>query len=58
MPVILAAEDYALWLDADAAAGASLLRPCPSDWLACHAVSTYVNNPQHNDRKCMEAVVA
>jgi putative SOS response-associated peptidase YedK len=57
MPVILAAEDYACWLDPDAAEGASLLKPCPSDWLACYAVSTYVNNPRHNDRRCIEPVV-
>lgn len=56
MPVILAAGDYAHWLDPDAADGASLLRPCPGDWLSCHAVSTYVNNPRHNDRRCIEAV--
>lgn len=57
MPVILEAEDYARWLDPDAAEGASLLRPCPSDWLSCYAVSTYVNNPRHNDRKCIAPVV-
>jgi len=44
MPVILAPQDYARWLDCRAhAAVADLLVPCPDDAIRTHAVSTAVN---------------
>lgn len=50
MPVILAPEDYAFWLAADAPLPAvrSLLRPCPAEWLEAFPVSRRVNSP-HNE---------
>jgi len=56
MPVILNSDDYGRWLDPTAGNGKSLLNPCPSDWLASYPVSTYVNSPKNNDRKCIEPI--
>ena len=46
MPVILAPEDYARWLDPAQADGRALLKPCPAGWLEAFAVSPRVNSPQ------------
>lgn len=57
MPVILAASDYALWLDprvADRVILEALLRPCPADDLTAWPVSTHVNSPAHDDLACLE----
>lgn len=52
MPVILAPEDYAAWLDPaqlDAAALAPLLRPCPAEWIELHPVDRRVNDVREDD---------
>lgn len=54
MPVILNPDDYGRWLDPTADDGRSLLRPCPSEWLASYPVSTYVNSPKNNDSRCIQ----
>ncbi len=57
MPVILGAEACAVWLDAsdaDSVRLASLLAPHAYDDLDAYPVSTYVNSPQHDGRKCLE----
>jgi len=56
MPVILAPKDYDIWLDLtikDAKLLEPLLRPYPSDAMIATPVSTYVNNPRHNDERCV-----
>ena len=56
MPVILDANDYNRWLDSNDGSGATLLQPCPDEWLEGHPVSTYVNSPRNNDAKCIERI--
>jgi putative SOS response-associated peptidase YedK len=58
MPVILNPKDYDLWLDPDVQDPTllePLLRPCPSDELEVYPVSRLVNDPRHEDPKCVEA---
>lgn len=57
MPVILETRAHALWLDAsaaDVAAVKGLLRPYPEERMAAYAVTTYVNDPRHDDPNCLE----
>ena len=56
MPVILAQDDHAAWLDPEEG-GLELLRPCPPDWLEAIAVSPRVNNPANDDPECIAPVV-
>lgn len=57
MPVILERDDYELWLDtefADAERLKQLMKPLPGDRIDTRRVSTWVNNPRHDDPKCIE----
>ena len=56
MPVVLAAEDFAIWLDGATTAQAAhaLLRPCPDDWLVAEPVGTRVNNVKNDDPGCYD----
>jgi hypothetical protein len=57
MPVILQPKDYDLWLDPDvqdASLLEPLLRPYPSDEMEVYRVSRLVNDPRHEDPKCVE----
>jgi putative SOS response-associated peptidase YedK len=54
MPVILAAEDHARWLDAAAGDARGLLVPCPAAWLESFPVNPRVNNPKYDDPDCIE----
>jgi len=59
MPVILAADDYDLWLDPkveDKETLQPLLKPCPDAWLAFQPVSTRVNNPRNDAPECIHPV--
>jgi putative SOS response-associated peptidase YedK len=59
MPVILAPEDYSLWLDPDfkeREALTSLLRPYPNDAMEAYPVSRRVNSPSNNAPGCIERV--
>ena len=59
MPVILAPEDYSLWLDPDfkeREALTSLLRPYPNDAMEAYPVSRRVNSPSNNVPDCIERV--
>ena len=59
MPVILAPEDYSLWLDPDfkeKEALTSLLRPYPNDAMEAYPVSRRVNSPSNNVPDCIERV--
>jgi putative SOS response-associated peptidase YedK len=55
MPIVLAPEDYAAWLDPeiDADTARSLLgHPEGADWIG-EAVSTWVNKADHDDPRCI-----
>ncbi len=57
MPVILQPEDYDRWLDSPDRPPdevAELLAPAPDGILEPIAVSRHVNNPRHDDPKCLE----
>lgn len=59
MPVIIAREDYRLWLDHDvfdAKALGALLRPYPPEALECHPVAPLVNSPRNNSIQCIQPV--
>lgn len=58
MPVILAEDDYAAWLDPETSgeAAGALLRPCPEDWLEAYPVSTRVNSVRNDDPSCVDLV--
>lgn len=57
MPVILASESYAQWLDPEChqiEPLKALLRPYANDDLIAYPVSTLVNNPRHDVPQCLE----
>jgi putative SOS response-associated peptidase YedK len=57
MPVILAREDFSLWLDPNRHGDAelqALLRPFPSSAMTAYPVSTRVNSPRHDAPDCIE----
>ena len=59
MPAILEFEEMKAWLDPqykDYEYLKSLLRPYPSEKMEGYMVSTYVNNPNNDDEKCIEPV--
>jgi putative SOS response-associated peptidase YedK len=56
MPVILAPEDYARWLDPEDHGPQDLVRPFPGERMTFHAVSTRVNSVRHDDPSCIERV--
>lgn len=59
MPVILAREDYNLWLDPEcdpARALVPLLQPYPDDEMKMYPVSSKVNNARHESADCMEPI--
>ena len=59
MPVILEPEDYDMWLDPGPRPQEALhlLRPYPPDKMMAYPVSTWVNNPRHDDPSCIEPLV-
>jgi len=54
MPVIVAPEHYARWLDPTNADVADLVAPYRSDAMAYHPVSSRVNNVRHDDVSLIE----
>jgi putative SOS response-associated peptidase YedK len=58
MPVIVEPSNYATWLDAAKSADGSLLRPYPAEAMTATAVSTYVNNAQHQGPECIAVIGA
>ena len=57
MPVILDPRCFDQWLDPkeqDAAILAALLRPFLAERMSAYPVSTWVNDPRHNDARCLE----
>jgi putative SOS response-associated peptidase YedK len=55
MPVILAPEAHAPWLDPKADAR-YLLKRCPSAWLEAYPVNRRVNSPDNDDPECVQPV--
>jgi len=58
MPVIIAPEDYSMWLDPGPRPedGLHLMRPYAGAQMAAYAVSTAVNSPRNDTEACIEAV--
>lgn len=59
MPVILAEQDHATWLDhrnTNLHGLASLVRPCETDMLDMYCVSAAVNNPAHDGPALTERI--
>ncbi len=59
MPVILAKENWNLWLEHHEIAPAvlaELLRPSPSDWIEMTPVSSLVNSVRNDSPECIEPV--
>ena len=57
MPVILARDDYATWLDPhnrDRAALQALLQPFPAEAMAAWPVSPRVNSPRNDSADLIE----
>jgi putative SOS response-associated peptidase YedK len=57
MPLILPPEAYAEWLDPanqDPASVQGLLLPYLADRMRSYPVSTWVNNPRHDDARCVQ----
>lgn len=60
MPVILAPEDFDLWLDPGAQHPGEvqpLMRPFPSNKMTFYPVSTHVNNPRNEDPTCITPLI-
>ncbi len=60
MPVILAEREYDVWLDPATEGGPALdklLVPCDSRGMVAHPVGAWVNNPAHDDPRCIEPEV-
>jgi putative SOS response-associated peptidase YedK len=58
MPVILAPNDYSLWLDTNITEPTQLqplLTPAPDDELVADPVSTHVNRVANDDARCIES---
>ena len=61
MPVILAREDYGMWLDPanqDADGLLAMLKPAPPEHWALHPVSRQVNSPRNDGPELLDAVDA
>ncbi len=58
MPVVLEQADLATWLDpsAESAALETLFAPAADDLLELVAVSTFVNNAQHEGPRCIQPI--
>ena len=60
MPVILDPQHFERWLDPkeqDAAVVTPLLQPFPSERMRAYPVGAWVNDPRHNDARCLEPAV-
>jgi putative SOS response-associated peptidase YedK len=54
MPVIVAPEDYARWLDPDEPGPQDLVKPFDAGRMTYYPVSTRVNSVRHDDPSCIE----
>ena len=61
MPVVLAPEDYGLWLDPDVQEADPLLPlliPYPDNLMEAYPVSRFVNRPTNDDPRCIEPLAS
>jgi putative SOS response-associated peptidase YedK len=61
MPVILPLDALDAWLDPsidDAGTVAAMLRPAPDSSMVAREVTGHVNNPRHDDERCIRPVEA
>jgi putative SOS response-associated peptidase YedK len=58
MPVILASDEEATWLDGDEDERRSILDPFPASEMRAYPVPTKVNNPENDSPDIVEEVVA
>ncbi len=60
MPVIVAPQDYSMWLDPGdyPEEGLHLLRPYQEEALEAYPVSTAVNNPRNDSQTCIEPIAS
>ena len=59
MPVILAKDDWSMWLNPNydlPVALTKLLIPCPDEWLEKTAVSTLINSVKNDSSECIRPV--
>ena len=59
MPVIIAPDDFPLWLDNATYKPQQLerlLQPFPAEKMTAYPVSTFVNSPRHNTPQCLESL--
>ena len=56
MPVVLAPEDWPVWLGEREGDHAALLKPCPAEWLRVWKVSARVGSVKNNDEQLLEPV--
>jgi len=54
MPVILSPQNYKTWLQSSEQEAQQLLLPYPEQDMTACEVTTYGNNPNNNDEKCVE----
>lgn len=54
MPIIVAQNDFDIWLTGDPDAAATLLRPFDPDAMTAHPVSTIVNNAWNESPDCVK----
>ena len=57
MPLILDPRHYDLWIDRavqEPAALAEALRPISANAMRAYPISTWVNDPRHDDARCLE----
>ena len=54
MPVIVAPEDYARWLDPDDPDPQQLVKPFDGQRMKLYPVSTKVNSVRHDDASCID----
>lgn len=58
MPLVLPPRHYAAWLDPGTENARGLLVPFDDGRMQAYPVSTYVNDPRHDDAKCLEPLEA
>ena len=56
MPLMLLKEGYVDWLTGTTQDAERWLKPFPAELMEAYPVSTYVNNPTHNDSRCIEPI--
>jgi putative SOS response-associated peptidase YedK len=53
MPLVMRPGNYAAWVDPETRDARELLVPLSAAELEAHAVSTFVNDPKHDDAECV-----